>query len=54
MKKMFKDFCTNEQGGGMVEYSLILALVAVAAIATLTLLGGKVVSTFSKVTSSLT
>ena len=53
MKKMFKDFCTNEQGGGMVEYALILALVAVTAIAVLTTLGTKVVSTFSKVTSSL-
>lgn len=51
--KIFKDFCKNEQGGGIVEYALILALVAVVAIAVLTTLGGKVVKTFSKVTSAL-
>lgn len=53
MKKLIKDFCRNEQGGSMVEYALVLALVAIAAIAVLTNLGTKVSTTFSKVVSAI-
>jgi len=41
------------EGQGLVEYALILALVAVAAIAALALLGTNINSTLSKVNASL-
>ncbi len=43
---------SEERGQGMVEYSLILALVAVIAIVMLTSLGQQVNNTFSSVVSS--
>lgn len=43
----------EERGQGMVEYALILVLIAVVVIAILTVLGGKVNTTFSTVSSSL-
>lgn len=42
-------FLPGEQGQGLVEYALILVLVAVAVIAVLTLLGGAVGAVFSKI-----
>lgn len=44
----------DERGQGMVEYSLILALVSVAAIGTLTALGGNVKSVFTSSSTALT
>ena len=41
----------GEEGQAMVEYALILALVSVAAVAVLTLLGGSVSSIFDKINS---
>jgi pilus assembly protein Flp/PilA len=43
----------NEEGQGLTEYALILALIAVVAIAALTLLGGKVTSVLSSAGNSL-
>jgi pilus assembly protein Flp/PilA len=43
----------DEDGQGLTEYALILALIAVVAIAALTLLGGKVTSVLSTVANSL-
>ena len=40
-------------GQGLVEYALVIALIAVVAVATLTLLGGNLKSTFSNIMSSL-
>lgn len=49
-----KDFLFNEESGqGMVEYGLILALVAIVAIGMLSAIGHKVNGTFSKVSESL-
>ena len=49
-----KDFLFNEESGqGMVEYGLILALVAIIAIAALKIVGEKVEGTFRKVGESL-
>jgi len=45
MKKFFKD----ESGQGMVEYGLIIALIAVVIIAALTLLGPKIKGLFNDV-----
>ena len=42
----------DEEGQGLTEYALILALIAVIAIAALTLLGGKFTSVLSTVANS--
>ncbi len=44
---------TREDGQGLTEYALILALIAIVAIAALTLLGGKVTSALSTVSRSI-
>jgi pilus assembly protein Flp/PilA len=44
---------TREDGQGLTEYALILALIAIVAIAALTLLGGKVTSALSTVGRSI-
>ncbi len=43
----------DEDGQGLTEYALILALIAVIAIAALTFLGGKVTSVLSTIAASL-
>ena len=43
----------DEEGQGLTEYALILALIAVVAIAALTLLGGSVTSVLSTVARSM-
>jgi pilus assembly protein Flp/PilA len=43
----------SDEGQGLTEYALILALIAVVAIAALTLLGHKVTSALSTVSNSL-
>lgn len=48
-----KNFFKNESGQGMVEYGLILALIAVAAIVVLTSIGGKVKDVFNKADDAL-
>lgn len=49
MKKFFKD----ESGQGMVEYGLIIALIAIVAIGGLTVLGPKVEQLFKDASGSL-
>ncbi len=44
----------REEGQGMVEYSLILALVSVVAIVTLTTLGTEVMGVFQESADALT
>ena len=46
-------FLPREEGQGLVEYALILVLVAVVVIAILTILGGQVGDVFSSITSGL-
>ena len=43
----------DEKGQGMVEYALILVLIAIVVIGILTLLGGKVSQVFSSINSGL-
>ncbi|MEP6871683.1 MAG: Flp family type IVb pilin [Anaerolineaceae bacterium] len=43
----------NEEGQGLAEYGLILALIAVACIVALTALGGGIAGSLGKVTSKL-
>lgn len=42
----------GERGQGLVEYALILILVAVAAVATLTLFGNKLMNTYQTIVTS--
>ena len=46
-------FAPKEKGQGLVEYAIILALVAIVVIAVMRLLGPKVGNTFSTINSSL-
>ena len=48
-----KKFLMNEEGQGMVEYGLIIALVAVVVIGAITLLGNGITNTFTKATGNL-
>ncbi len=49
LQNMFR----NEKGQGMVEYGLIIGLVAIVAVAALTLLGPKVAGVFTAITAEL-
>ena len=42
MLSLLANFVKNEEGQGLVEYALIAALIAVAAIVALTFLGGTI------------
>jgi pilus assembly protein Flp/PilA len=46
-------FSPKEKGQGLVEYALILVLVAIVVIAALTILGPLVGNVFSRINSSL-
>lgn len=49
VRKMLK----NEKGATAIEYGLIAALIAVAAIGAMTSLGGKLTNTFTKVSNNM-
>ncbi len=53
MFTQIKHFLSDESGQGMVEYGLILALVAIAVIVVLGLLGDSVKDTFQSVVDRL-
>jgi pilus assembly protein Flp/PilA len=46
-------FLPREEGQGLVEYALILVLVAIAVIALLTILGNTVSTVFSRISATL-
>jgi pilus assembly protein Flp/PilA len=50
---MLKKFFNDEAGQGMVEYGLIIALVAVVLIAALTLMGGNLKGMFETVAGKI-
>ena len=43
----------RQKGQGLTEYALIIALVAIVAVAALTLLGGQINTIFGDITTSL-
>ncbi len=47
-------FSLKEKGQGLVEYAIILALIAIVVIAVMTTLGKKVNNTFQGISNSLT
>lgn len=53
MLKLFKRLFREEEGQGLVEYALILVLIAVVVIAILTVLGGKVKEVFENVNEAM-
>ena len=53
MFTMINAVLQNKKGQGMVEYGLILALVAVVSIAALTLMGPEIASNFTTITGKL-
>jgi pilus assembly protein Flp/PilA len=46
-------FSPKEKGQGMVEYALIIVLIAIVVIAILTLLGTQISTVFSEIVSGL-
>jgi len=46
-------FSLKEKGQGLVEYAIILALIAIVVIAVMTILGKKVNNTFSQISNAL-
>ena len=52
-RKVSMLFAPKEKGQGLVEYAIILALVAIVVIAVMRLLGPKIGNTFSTISESL-
>ncbi|MDO4701562.1 MAG: Flp family type IVb pilin [Erysipelotrichaceae bacterium] len=53
MTKLLNWFSQEESGQGLVEYGLILALIAIVVIASMSLVGGKLDGLFKKIDASL-
>ncbi|MEW5920470.1 MAG: Flp family type IVb pilin [Bacillota bacterium] len=53
MKQFFNRLVREEEGQGMAEYGLILALIAVVVIGALTLLGGQLEAVFDRITGGI-
>ena len=47
-------FSLKEKGQGLVEYAIILALIAIVVIAVMATLGTKVKNTFNSISASMT
>ncbi len=54
MLRMAKRLWNEEEGQGMVEYGLIIALVAIVVIVALTAVGDTVIATFDEIVAGLT
>jgi pilus assembly protein Flp/PilA len=50
---MVRSFFAKEEGQGLVEYALILVLIAIVVIAVLTTLGTKVSGVFSNINGNM-
>lgn len=48
-----RKFVKNSKGATAIEYGLIAALIAVAAVSAMTTLGGKIATTFNNVASNM-
>jgi pilus assembly protein Flp/PilA len=49
MKNLMGKFFKDESGATMVEYAILVALISIAAIAIIFILGGEIRNTFNKV-----
>ncbi len=50
---MIKQFFVEEEGQTLVEYGLLISLIALVVIAVLTLLGGRIKNTFNAAAGSI-
>ncbi|MGC8952608.1 Flp family type IVb pilin [Chloroflexus sp.] len=50
---MLRSFFAKEEGQGLVEYALILVLIAVVVIGALTLLGNNISNLFNKLSNTI-
>ncbi|WP_322497069.1 Flp family type IVb pilin [Chloroflexus sp.] len=50
---MLRSFFAKEEGQGLVEYALILVLIAVVVIGALTLLGGNISNLFNRLAGTI-
>ncbi len=50
---MLRSFFAKEDGQGLVEYALILVLIAVVVIAIMTLLGSQVSAVFAQISEAM-
>ncbi len=50
---MVRSFFAREEGQGLVEYALILVLIAIVVIGILTLIGSSIEGAFGKINSGL-
>ena len=53
MLKTLTNVLTNEDGATLVEYGLVVALIAAVAVVSVTALGAKIVATFQNITKSV-
>jgi Flp pilus assembly pilin Flp len=53
VKSLFKRIWSNDQGGEVIEYALVIGLIVIAAIAIIATVGVKVVGRWNSVDSSL-
>jgi pilus assembly protein Flp/PilA len=53
MKKLFVQFMREESGQDLIEYALIAALIALAAVGAMQTVGSKIANTFNSVGSDL-
>jgi pilus assembly protein Flp/PilA len=54
MLSIFRRLVKNDKGATAIEYTLIAALIAVAAITAMTTVGGKITNTLTNVSNNLT
>ena len=54
MRKTFSRFVKNEEGAALVEYGLLVGLIAVVCITAVTLLGKQIEQAFTTITTDLT
>jgi pilus assembly protein Flp/PilA len=54
MKNLLARFIKEEDGQDLIEYALLAALIAIAAVAIMTTVGGSINTIFSKVNGKLT
>jgi len=53
MKKFFKDMISNKKGQGMVEYGLIIAVIAIVVLVALTPVGTALSTVFTNITTAI-
>ncbi len=51
--KILKDLMRDEEGQGMVEYGLLIGLIAIVVVVALVILGPKIAGMFNKVSDQL-